>query len=78
MFKKEHKVGERMLEQWTGDVVGKMHVHGVTVKQLAIHMGVRPEYLSKLLSGSRKTKNAEKMIRTALQDLLSGAEGEAQ
>ena len=40
-----------MLAQWIGDFVGRMHLHRVTITQIAKEMGVTREYLSMILNG---------------------------
>lgn len=41
-------------EQWTADVVGKLHYLNVTQAELAYFMGVTPAYLSSILHGKKK------------------------
>lgn len=41
-------------EQWTADVVGKLHYLNVTQAELAYFMGVTPAYLSSVLHGKKK------------------------
>lgn len=41
-------------EQWTADVVGKLHYLNVTQAELAYFMGVTPSYLSSVLNGKKK------------------------
>lgn len=59
-----------MLEKWTGEVVGTMHIYGITSRQLAAKMGIKREYLSALLNCKRNIKSAESNIRTALMELI--------
>lgn len=60
-----------MLAKWTGDVVGKMHRAGVTMKALAAEVGWHEKYLSAVMHGHRTPKDAEKKVREALARLLS-------
>ena len=55
-----------MLEKWTGEVVGEMHIYKMTVKELAEEIGWSPEYLSAILNGKRKPKNAKKKVKQGL------------
>lgn len=59
-----------MIADWTGQVVGQMHVAGISGKQLAEHMGVTPEYVSMILNGKRAPEGAEQRFKTAVDELL--------
>ena len=59
-----------MPAQWTGDLIGKMHVSGITAKQLAETAGVHPKYLSAILNGHRNPPDAEQRFRLALDELI--------
>ena len=52
-----------MPAQWTGDLIGKMHVSGITAKQLAETAGVHPKSLSAILNGHRNPPDAEQRFR---------------
>lgn len=60
-----------MSEQWTADLIGKMHIHGITSKKLAENVGWNPKYLSAILNGHRKPKNAEQKLTVALDELIA-------
>ena len=55
-----------MLAKWIGDVVGKMHRAGITMKVLAGELGWHEKYLSAVLNGHRAPKDAEQKIKDAL------------
>ena len=59
-----------MLAQWTGDFVGRMHRHRVTITQLAQEMGVTREYLSMILNGHREPSGIEQRMNNALDNLV--------
>ena len=59
-----------MPAQWTADLLGKMHLAGVTAKQLASEAGWHEKYLSAVLNGHREPKNAEQTLRAALDRLV--------
>jgi plasmid maintenance system antidote protein VapI len=59
-----------MLAQWTGDFVGRMHRHRVTITQLAQEMDVTREYLSMILNGHRDPKGIEQRMNEALDNLI--------
>ena len=58
---------------WTGDLVGLMHVHKISKKQLADHIGVTREYVSLVLNGHREPKGAEEQFKTAVNEIISNA-----
>ena len=60
-----------MPAQWTADVIGKMHLNGVTGKQLAAKVGWNPKYLSQVLNGHETPRDAEVKVRSALDDLIA-------
>ncbi|PKM72825.1 MAG: hypothetical protein CVU91_07300 [Firmicutes bacterium HGW-Firmicutes-16] len=60
-----------MPAQWSADLIGKMHLYGITAKQLADKVGWNPKYLSTVLNGHRTPKNAEQMLTKALTELIS-------
>ena len=60
-----------MPAQWTADVIGKMHLNGITAKQLAAAAGWHEKYLSVVLNGHREPKNAEATLNAALDRLIS-------
>lgn len=59
-----------MLAQWTGALVGKMHTHKITAKQLAAEVGWHEKYLSAVLNGHRCPKNAKETLTAALDKLI--------
>lgn len=59
-----------MLAQWTGDIVGKMHVYEITAITLAQKLGYNPKYLSAILNGHVAPKNAEQRLSAAINDLI--------
>ena len=63
-----------MPAQWTADLLGQMHLAGVTAKQLAAEAGWHEKYLSAVLNGHREPKNAEQTLRAALARLVEKKE----
>ena len=59
-----------MPAQWTGDVVGKMHIYGVSIRDMASFMGITPEYTGRVLNGKDEPKGAEEKFRLALDELI--------
>ena len=63
-----------MPAQWTGEIVGKMHINGITIKALATHMNMTHEYVGKVLSGKAAPKDAERRFTAALDELIKERE----
>lgn len=59
-----------MLAQWTGDFVGRMHRHRVTITQIAQEMGVTREYISMILNGHREPQGIEQRLNDALDSVI--------
>ena len=60
-----------MLEKWTGELVGAMHMAGVTKKQLAESVGWNDKYLSVVLNGHKNPKGAKEKLFNALERLVA-------
>lgn len=60
-----------MPAQWTAELIGEMHLAGVTAKQLAAEAGWHEKYLSAVMNGHREPKGAEETLRAALNRLVS-------
>lgn len=56
-------------EAWTGEIVGLLHVYGLTQADLAEEMGVTKEYISMLLNGKKTAAGAEDRMKAAIQKL---------
>ena len=48
-----------MPQEWTAEVVAQLHLHKLTIKQLAEEAGYTPEYLSMVLNGHRDPEKGE-------------------
>jgi len=57
--------------KWTAEIVGGMHLNGITAKELAKALGYHPKYVSAVLNGHREPKNAEKVFKEALEKIIS-------
>ena len=60
-----------MPAQWTAVIIGKMHISGITAKQLAEHLHYNPKYVSAVLNGKREPRNAEQVFRKGLEELIA-------
>lgn len=63
-----------MPAQWTADLIGEMHLAGITAKELAAEAGLNPKYLSTVLNGHCTPRNAEKDLREAFERLKTKRE----
>ena len=59
-----------MPKNWTGTIVGKMHINRISNDELATELGYTAEYVSMVLNGHRNPKNAEQKFRQALDELI--------
>lgn len=60
-----------MPAQWTGEIVGKMHLLEISQVQLADALGYTPEYVCAVLNGKRNPKDAEARFRAAVDALAA-------
>lgn len=59
-----------MPAQWTAQILGEMHLHGVTAKQLAQKLGLHEKYVSAIMNGHKEPTGAEAKFRTALEEII--------
>ena len=59
-----------MPAKWTAELIGEMHLAGVTAQRLAAEAGWHPKYLSAVMNGHREPKGAEHTLRQALRRIL--------
>jgi transcriptional regulator with XRE-family HTH domain len=59
-----------MPENWTGMLVGEMHVNRISKRELAEQLGYTPEYVSMVLNGHRNPNGAESEFAKALDELI--------
>lgn len=64
-----------MPEAWTGDLVGRMHNAEVTYEELAAEIGCGKSYLSMVLNGKRKPKDAENRFNAAFARVIEKRNG---
>ena len=58
-----------MPAQWTAEIIGEMHLKGITHKRLAQEVGWHPKYLSAVLNGKKDPSGAESKLRSALASI---------
>lgn len=59
-----------MPKEWTGDLVGLMHVHGISFTELAEEMGVTNRYVSAILNSHKEPPGIENRLRIAINRIL--------
>ena len=62
-----------MPDPWTGDVVGRCHVAGITLRQLASRCGITAAYLSTVLAGQKGNAGTREKIMAALSEMEAEA-----
>lgn len=59
-----------MRDEWTGRVIGELHVHGIRQRELAAAAGITNAYCGMILNGKRNPKGGRERIEQALASLL--------
>lgn len=59
-----------MPAQWTGKIVGEMHINNITFKMLAEELGWNEKYLSRVINSPDPPKKAEEKVSTALERII--------
>lgn len=59
-----------MPEEWTGELVGKMHNANVTYDDLANEMECGKAYISMLLNGKRNPRGAKERLFSAFERVI--------
>ena len=67
-----------MPKEWTGDLVGLMHIHKISFSELAKELGVTNRYVSMVLNGHREPADAENRFCAAVGRLISGSGEDGQ
>lgn len=63
-----------MLPKWTGEIKGTMHIHEISMQELADELAISKTFLSSLLHGKKSTKDAEFRIRNAMMAIIAKRE----
>ena len=58
------------MEQWTGELVGKMHNEKIRLEDVALDLGVTKAYVSMLLNCKRKPKDAREKLEHAVEEII--------
>ena len=60
-----------MFEKWTGRLIGKMHNNDISITDLASELGVTKAYVSMILNGARKPREAKNKLETAVDAIIA-------
>ena len=60
-----------MLDAWTGDVVGRCHVAGISHTELAARAGLSAPYVSMVLNGQKGNDATRDKLLAALAEMES-------
>lgn len=64
-----------MPEKWTGNLIGKMHNHGIKQGDLAEKLGITNAYTGMILRGERKPPEIRQKMESAVDELIKEKEG---
>lgn len=59
-----------MVEEWTGIAVGKMHTYKISNTELAEELNLTPQYVSMVLNGAKKPRDAEERFLAAIDSII--------
>ena len=59
-----------MSQQWTGHIVGLLHMHRITQSELAAELGITAQYVSMVLNGKKSSKGIDKRMQAAIQAII--------
>ena len=68
------KGGNRVKEEWTGELIGKMHNKDITLDDLAEEIGVGKSYVSMILNGKRNPSGARERLYSAFEKITERKE----
>ena len=64
-----------MSTEWTGRIVGLLHMHRITQTELAAELGVTAQYVSMVLNGKKSSKGIDERMEAAIQAINERREG---
>ena len=57
-------------KEWTGNLVGLMHTHGISFSELADELGVTNRYVSAILNSHKEPNGAEDRLFNAVNRII--------
>lgn len=64
-----------MSTEWTGRIVGLLHMHRITQAELAAELGVTAQYVSMVLNGKKSSKGIDERMEAAIQAINERRQG---
>ena len=58
------------MDNWIAVAIGKMHINNIKQDDVASKMGIRRDYLNKILNGKNFPKDAETRIMSAIDEII--------
>jgi transcriptional regulator with XRE-family HTH domain len=68
------KRSDKVIEKWTGALIGKMHNNGIKQVELAEKLGITNSYTGMILRGERKPPNIRQRMESAVEELIKERE----
>lgn len=65
-----------MPEEWTGDIVKKMHMNQITNEEIGMELGYSKSYVGMILNGKRKPAGAQEKMEQAVENIIARKNGE--
>ena len=59
------------MAEWIAMAVGKMHIYKITQTELAARLGIRRDYLNKVLAGTFAPKGMEERVLAAIDEIVA-------
>lgn len=60
-----------MPEEWTGDIVKKMHMNQITNEEIGMELGYSKSYVGMILNGKRKPAGAQEKMEQAVENIIA-------
>ena len=60
--------------EWTGELLGKMHNHRISNRDIAKELGVTAAYISMVFNGDANPKNAKERLNAAYESIVGRRE----
>ena len=64
-----------MANEWTGHIVGLLHMHRIKQTELASELGLTAQYISMVLNGKKTSQGIDKRMESAIQSILDRRNG---